>query len=212
MKKGCVVACILMVFSLSAAVLAEVPNPAHVEDAVKRAAEFFTSISTNGGYVGIYSPDLKTRYGEAAYEKATADQIWIQPPGTPSVGECYLRAYKLTGDTWFLDSARTTALALAWGQREEGGWDNLVDVSHFTASSKPVKKSGRCAFDDNISQGALTFLMRLDQVIDEQWLTDSIELEHRAFFESSVWQRGMAAVVSIDRRLFRLLYIQWTMP
>ncbi|MBN1293550.1 MAG: hypothetical protein JXB48_17050 [Candidatus Latescibacteria bacterium] len=182
----------IMAFFQSVFVYAELPSPAHVEDAMKRASEFFTSISTNGGYVGIYSPDLKTRYGEAAYEKATADQIWVQPPGTPSVGECYLWAYKLTGDPWYLHSARATALALAWGQREEGGWDHLVDVSHFDpVSATPVKKSGRCTLDDNISQGALTFLMRLDQVIDEQWLTDSVELGLKfmmeAQFDNGAW-------------------------
>jgi hypothetical protein len=68
------------------------------ETVLRNASAYFQSISTLGGYVGIYSIDLKQRYGEAVYEKAKASEIWVQPPGTPSVGECFLRAYRLTGE------------------------------------------------------------------------------------------------------------------
>ncbi len=87
--------------------------------------------------------------------------------------------------------ARAAGLALAWGQREEGGWDHLVDVSHFVQGYPPVKKSGQCSFDDNITQGAVTFLIELDEVIDEQWLTDSINLSFahikEAQFDNGAW-------------------------
>lgn len=170
---------------------AEKPTPEQAQEAVKRATFFFTSIATNGGYVGLYSADLRQRYGEATYEKATVDQIWVQPPGTPTVGECFLRAYKATGETMYLDSARAAGLALAWGQREEGGWDHLIDVSHFVQASPPVRKSGRCTFDDDISQGALTFLIRLDEVIDERWLTDAVDRAvvhlREAQFDNGAW-------------------------
>jgi len=192
MMRKCSVLSFLLVFILSVTAEADIPSAVHVKDAVKRASEFYMSISTNGGYVGIYSPDLKTRYGEAAYEKASDEQIWVQPPGTPSVGGSYLRAYRITGENWYLDCARSVALALAWGQRQEGGWNHLVDVSHFdSVSVSPVKKSGHCTFDDNISQGALTFLMRLDEVADEQWLTEAVELglKHllEAQFDNGAW-------------------------
>ena len=71
------------------------------EPAMKKAADYFRSISTNGGYAGIYSPDLKKRYGEALYEKAKPTEIWVQPPGTPTIGQCYLRAWRITGDKYF---------------------------------------------------------------------------------------------------------------
>ena len=48
------------------------------ESAMKKAADYFRSISTNGGYVGIYSLDLQKRYGESLYEKARPNEIWVQ--------------------------------------------------------------------------------------------------------------------------------------
>jgi len=84
--------------------------------AMKRAADYFRSISTNGGYVGIYSIDLQERYGEALYEKARPNEIWVQPPGTPTIGQCYLQAWKVTGDKCYFDAARDVARALVWGK------------------------------------------------------------------------------------------------
>ncbi len=96
---------------------AENPSPEQVKKAMKSAIYFFKSIATNGGYVGLYSKDLQERYGEAIYEKATKDEIWVQPPGTPTVGETFLRAYKLTGEQNYFDCAYAAGKALAWGQR-----------------------------------------------------------------------------------------------
>jgi len=145
--------------------------------AMKRAADYFRSISTNGGYVGIYSIDLQERYGEALYEKARPNEIWVQPPGTPTIGQCYLQAWKVTGDKCYFDAARDVARALVWGQRQIGGWDHRVDVAHLTPDAKtPVRKEGRCTFDDNITQGALKFLIDADSEIDEAWLTEGVEL------------------------------------
>ena len=147
------------------------------ESAMKKAADYFRSISTNGGYVGIYSLDLQKRYGESLYEKARPNEIWVQPPGTPTIGQCYLRAWKATGDKFYFDAAKEVAKALVWGQRQVGGWDHRVDVSHLTADAKtPVRKPGRCTFDDNITQGALKFLIEADSEIDEPWLSEGIEL------------------------------------
>ena len=108
-------------FVLSLVVLALVGQAGHVlasdslvnetKAAMKKAADFFRSISTNGGYVGIYSLDLKQRYGEALYEKAKPTEIWVQPPGTSTIGQCYLRAWRVTGDEYYLDAARDVARA-----------------------------------------------------------------------------------------------------
>jgi len=142
-----------------------------------KATEFLGSISTNGGYVGIYSTDLKLRFGESKYEKTRANEIWVQPPGTPSVGKAFLRAYKATDDKQYLTAARKVARALAWGQREIGGWDHRVKVDHLKPDSvQPERAKGRCTFDDNISQEAISFLMEIDQILDEAWLTESVEL------------------------------------
>ena len=142
---------------------------------LERATACLRTISTHGGYAGIYSLDLRQRYGEALYHRAGADDIWVQPPGTPSVGQAFLRAYRATGDQRFLEAARETAQALVWGQRREGGWDYLASMSGFRASpSAPPRPSGACTFDDNVTQGALRFLMSLDELVDAPWLTQAV--------------------------------------
>ena len=159
---------------------------------MRKAADFFESISVRGGYAGIYSLDLKRRYGEALYEVAKPTQIWVQPPGTPSVGEAFLRAARATGEPRYHRAARKAALALAWGQRAAGGWDHRCDVAHLNPqAAKVTRRKGRCTFDDKISQGALSFLMSFDQVADEPWLTEAVELawkHHRqAQFPNGGW-------------------------
>ncbi|MBE3070359.1 MAG: hypothetical protein IMZ66_08995, partial [Planctomycetes bacterium] len=146
-------------------------------EAMDRAAAFFTSIAAGGGYAGIYSLDLRQRHGESLGEKAKDTQIWVQPPGTPSVGRAFLRAYRLTKDEKYLAAARAAGRALVWGQRQEGGWDHLVDVAHLKPDSAvPERAKGRCTFDDAITQAALEFLMDLDETLDEPWLDDGVRL------------------------------------
>jgi Pectic acid lyase len=148
-----------------------------VKSSLRQAIAYLRSIATNGGYVGIYSVDLQDRFGEAFRQRAQATEIWIQPPGTPSLGEVFLRAYKITKDGESLKAAGDVGRALAWGQRIEGGWSYLVDVGHMVSGS-PVQRHPRhdCTFDDNTSQAALSFLMKLDEISNKKWLSDSIEL------------------------------------
>jgi hypothetical protein len=155
----------------------EDPLVRQVESTLQKASAYFHSISTRGGYAGIYSIDLNQRYGESFYEEAEATEIWVQPPGTPTAGESYLRAYRITGEQEYLTAATDAARALAWGQRTHGGWDHRVDVAHLDEHSpEAVRMEGRCTFDDNISQGALSFLMSMDEVLDEPWLSEAIAL------------------------------------
>ena len=64
------------------------PTREQALQAMRRAATFYrTRAAAHGGYVYHYSPDLRQRWGEGP---ATADQIWVQPPGTPTVGMAYL--------------------------------------------------------------------------------------------------------------------------
>ena len=164
----------------AAAVGADEPGEvlAHrARDAMARATDFFTAISTNGGWAGIYSKDLTERYGESTHEKARASEIWVQPPGTPTVGKTLLRAYRVTGDKRYLAAARNAGRALVWGQRTVGGWDHRVDVSHLTPDAAgPERRKGRCTLDDDITQGAIDFLMDLDRTLDEPWLDGGVRL------------------------------------
>src|SRR5436190_18540507 len=92
---------------------------------MRKAAEYYRGkVALRGGYVYYYSPDMTQRHGEGV---ATATQIWVQPPGTPTVGLAYLAAYKATGDKFYLDAAREAGEALIYGQLKSGGWQNCID-------------------------------------------------------------------------------------
>src|SRR5512137_133369 len=70
------------------------PTRGQVLDTMKRATTFMVEkVSTEGGYVWNYLPDLSRRWGEM---EARRTMIWIQPPGTPSMGHLFLDAYHAT--------------------------------------------------------------------------------------------------------------------
>jgi hypothetical protein len=95
------------------------------KSALSKAVHFFrTEVAVNGSYVWTYSEDLKKRRGEG---EATETQGWVQPPGTPSVGMAFLRAYEATGDKTYLDAAVEAAHALTATQLASGGWDYRIE-------------------------------------------------------------------------------------
>ena len=68
-------------------------------ETMKRATTFMVEkVSTNGGYVWSYLPDLSRRWGEM---EARPTMIWIQPPGTATMGHLFLDAYHATGDEYY---------------------------------------------------------------------------------------------------------------
>src|SRR5262245_15815753 len=74
---------------------ADAPSKTEAAVALAKAVKFFREqVSVQGGYLYRYSEDLSLREGE---NKATATMAWVQPPGTPSVGEALLTAYQRTG-------------------------------------------------------------------------------------------------------------------
>ena len=134
-----------------------------------KASEFYsTQVASHGGYVYLYALDIKDRWGEG---QATADQIWVQPPGTPAVGMAYLKAYYATGDKFYLDAAKKAAEALVYGQLESGGWTNCID---FDPKGKRVARyrngKGRgknnSSLDDGQTQSAIRLLAQVDQALD----------------------------------------------
>src|SRR6185369_8666710 len=150
--------------------LATLHSGAAADDAVKatrdeaiatmrKAAEYYRNkVALRGGYVYYYSPDLKLRHGEGV---ATATQIWVQPPGTPTVGLAYLAAYKATGDKFYLDAAREAGEALMYGQLKSGGWQNCIDFDPKGRVNlyRNGKGGGQnnSTLDDNISQSTIRF-------------------------------------------------------
>ncbi len=150
---------------------AETVTIAGASAAMKAATHFMTSkVSVHGGYVYNVTLDLKTRRGEGA---ASPTEIWVQPPGTPTVGIAFLRAFEATGDTAFLQAATECARALVHGQLESGCWSDRVDFNpagknadryrHGKGSSKGRNYS---SLDDDKSQSALRLLIEVDRALN----------------------------------------------
>lgn len=92
---------------------------------MRRATEFMVeNVSREGGYVWSYLPDFSRRWGEL---EARPSQVWVQPPGTASMGHLFLDAYHATGDEYYYRAAERVGSALARGQHRSGGWDYLID-------------------------------------------------------------------------------------
>ncbi|MDE0734271.1 MAG: polysaccharide lyase [Pirellulaceae bacterium] len=136
--------------------------------ALQKAVRFFQQqVSIKGGYLWRYSADLEKREGE---EKASPSTAWVQPPGTPSVGEALLRVYQRTGDRFYLDATRQTAKALVQCQLHSGGWSYRIEFDpaqrrhHAYRTSAPRAGTRNVTtLDDNTTQAALRFLMHLDR-------------------------------------------------
>jgi len=168
------------------------------EDAVqamRRAAAFFRNeVASDGGYVYLYSSDLKLRQGEGVAGPLT---IWIQPPGTPAVGEAFLDAHAATGDPFYLDAAREAGAALVKGQLNSGGWYYRVELDparrgefRYRADRQSAKrppaergadaiggwdvwrkrehKDNITVIDDDTTPAAVRFLCRLDKALDHR--------------------------------------------
>lgn len=134
---------------------------------LNHATKYFRDThAVHGGYVYHYSLDHGTRWGEG---KASAKQIWVQPPGTPTVGLAYLKAYEATGQPIFLSAARDAARSLAFGQLRSGGWQNQIDLQGLDRgdpySGGQRRKEGFSSLDDGQSQSAIQLMVRVDQAL-----------------------------------------------
>lgn len=139
--------------------------------AMKQAAALYRDrVASHGGYVYYYSPDLGEQWGEGKYSRET---IFVQPPGTPTVGMAYLKAYEATADRYYLEAAREAAEALVAGQLQSGGWTQVI---HFAQPERGrvgwYRKGPRrgswnvSSLDDGQTQAALEFLIRADRALN----------------------------------------------
>lgn len=151
----------------------QAPSRDEILATMKRAARFMMKeAAVDGGYVWQYLPDFSRRWGEL---EANKTMIWVQPPGTATMGHLFLDAYHATGDAWYLDAAMKTADALIKGQLDSGGWSYVID----TAGEESLKRwyatygknawrmeefhhyYGNGTFDDAGTAEATQFLLRL---------------------------------------------------
>jgi PelA/Pel-15E family pectate lyase len=140
---------------------------------MKSATRFMIeTASYNGGFVWSYLPDLSRSWGEL---EAKRTMVWIQPPGTPTVGHLLLDAYHSTGDEYYYESAKKVANALIWGQLPCGGWNYVFDFAGENSLKQwyaTVGKNawrleefqhyyGNATFDDSGTMQAAKFLLRM---------------------------------------------------
>jgi len=158
---------IILLVCSPGSLLAANTNEASIEavrTCIDRGITFFHSISTQGGYVYYVTVDLEQRWGESEVDAQTVE---VQSPGTPAVGMTFLQAYRVTGKTDHLRAAIDAAFALIRGQNAMGGWEHTIRFNRPQAQ--------RVSFDDDQTQGAIRFLMALDQDIDDDTLTQAID-------------------------------------
>jgi len=153
-----------------------------VRQAMMRATRYMVeTVSTNGGYVWFYLPDLSRRWGEM---EAYKTMIWVQSPGTVSMGHLFLDAYRATGDEYYYQAAEKTASALIWGQSPEGGWNYVIDFAGDRSLKhwyNTIGKNGwrleefqhyygNSTFDDDVTSNAALFLLRMYlEKLDPKW-------------------------------------------
>jgi len=153
----------------SAAPAQDALTPQSARAALHKAVGFFRNkVSAEGGYLWKYSHDLKRREGEGRAGRGTS---WVQPPGTPTVGEGLLEAWLTCGDPTLRSAAVDAGHHLVNGQLLSGGWDYRIETDPAKRKTYAYRIAGnpegrnRTTLDDNTTQSALRFLMHLDRAL-----------------------------------------------
>lgn len=143
-----------------------------VRAAMRKTTDFMMrTVSNRGGFLWQYSADLSEQWGEIPARKS---QIWVQPPGTASVGMVLIKAFQATGDTEYLRYAENVAGTLIFGQHPSGGWHYLIDFDPSGLQQWYDKVAAECwgweefyhyygnaTFDDEVTVSAARFLLNL---------------------------------------------------
>lgn len=142
-------------------------------EAMKRATMFMRErCACRGGYVWTYTADLSRRWGEM---EAYPTMIWIQPPGTATVGHLFLDCYLATGDVYYYEAATDVAAGLIEAQHLAGGWNYFHDFAGEESTQRwydTIGKNGwrleefhhyygNATFDDSGTAEAAQFFLRL---------------------------------------------------
>ncbi|WP_293747842.1 pectate lyase [uncultured Paraglaciecola sp.] len=172
--------CLLSLFSFTS-FATSMQQP--VKETMKRATRVMTdTVSYEGGYVWSYLPDFSRRWGEM---EAKLTMVWVQPPGTATMGHLFLDAYHATQDIFYYQAAQQVADALIKGQHSSGGWNYMFDLAGEESLQNwynTIGKNGwrleefhhhygNATFDDEGTFEAGIFLLRLyKEKHDKQYL------------------------------------------
>jgi PelA/Pel-15E family pectate lyase len=170
---------LLALLALLVPAAAAAQSRAEIERTMRRATEFMVErVATRGGYVWTYLPDLTRRWGEM---EAEPGMIWVQAPGTATMGHILLDAYNATGDAYYYDAAARAADALIAGQHRSGGWNYFIHQGGPQAARRWYETVGRngwrleefqhysdnATFDDAGTAETMQLLLRLYMVRHE---------------------------------------------
>ncbi|PUA29524.1 MAG: pectate lyase [Cellvibrio sp. 79] len=174
----------LTLVNLTGFCFAGTPSREQVFNTMKTASTFMLEkASYRGGFVWSYLPDFSRQWGEL---EAKRTMIWMQPPGTASVGHLMLDAYHATGDEFYYRGAQKIATAIIYAQHPSGGWNYAADYAGETSLKEWYGTIGKHAwrleefqhyygnatFDDMGTADAAKFLLRLYlEKRDEQYRT-----------------------------------------
>jgi hypothetical protein len=157
--------------ALPSAQAADPPSRQEALEAMRKAARFYRhQVATEGGYHFYYAADLSYGRSESA-EGPT--QVEVQREATPIVALAFLDAYEDTGEREFLEFAQAAAHALVRGQVCSGGWDYLIEFDPEKRKNYQYRVDNNCGedkrgvtnLDDNVTQGALRVLIRVDRAL-----------------------------------------------
>jgi len=161
----------LLALLLPPAALAQ--SRAEIERTMRRATTFMVEqVADHGGYVWAYLPDRSRRWGEM---EAEPGMLWVQAPGTATMGHIFLDAFNATGDRYYFEAAARAAEALIAGQHRSGGWNYFVHRGGPAAARRWYDTIGRngwrleefqhysdnATFDDAGTAETMQLLLRL---------------------------------------------------
>ena len=126
-------------------------QPVEAERTLRRALDAMATHMRSGGWADQWSLGGEVVWGQ----KGVIPKSWItvQPAATPATAKVYVEAARVLADERYLTHARAARDALLALQTPEGGFPKEGDPAggpHNTAS-----------FDDDVTTGALEFLMAL---------------------------------------------------
>lgn len=170
---------LLALLALLLPAAAQAQSRAEIERTMRRATAFMVErVADHGGYVWTYLPDLSRRWGEM---EAEPGMLWVQAPGTATMGHLFLDAFNATGDQYYYDAAASAADALIAGQHRSGGWNYFIHRGGPAAARRWYRTVGRngwrleefqhhsdnATFDDAGTAESMQLLLRLYMVRHE---------------------------------------------
>lgn len=187
------------------------PDKAQARAVLEKAIGFFVdTIARHGGYVYKYSDDLVHSQGEVV---TGPDTVWVQPPGTPEVGQALLDVFEMTKLPKAREGSLSAARCLVRGQLRSGGWTDKIEFAPEARSKiayrvdPPRKKPGFdvSTFDDDKTQSAVRFLLHFDHAFPGEFadvhesVTFALESILKAQYRNGGFAQGWAEPADISK-------------